>query len=107
MTVIIVICSRVCFVFMKAGFWSVWKKKPTRDKQAAAQPNLKCPSTHVFVSPVGFSKADRRQISVFPVSLSVFRLICQCHVFMCLPGSRQVLWKVDERELPWEQRDEI
>lgn len=102
MTVIIMTCSRVCFVFMKAGFWSVWKKKPTRDKQAAAQRNLKCPSTHVFVSPVGFSKADWCQISVFPVSLSVYRLICQCHVFMCLLEGRQVPWKVDERELLWE-----
>lgn len=90
------IFSRVCFVFVKAGFWSLWKKNPTRDKQAAAQRNLKCPSTHVFVSPVGFSKADRRQISMFAVSLCVSRLICQCHVFMCLPDSRQVPWKVDE-----------
>lgn len=57
-TVIIMTCSRVCFVFTKAGFWSLWKKNPTRDKQAAAQRNLKCPSTHVFVSPVGFPKTD-------------------------------------------------
>lgn len=92
---------------MKAGFWSVWKKNPTRDKQAAAQRNLKCPSTHVFISPVGFSKADQHQVSVFPVSLSLSRLICQCHVFMCLPDSRQVPWKVDERELPLERKDEM
>lgn len=101
------IFSRVCFAFMKAGLWSVWKKNLTHGKQSAAQRNLTFPSIHVLVSPVGFSKAGRRQISVFPVPLSVSCRICQRHIFMCLRDSGQVPWKVDERELPWEQGDEM
>ncbi|CAG03546.1 unnamed protein product [Tetraodon nigroviridis] len=67
---------------------------PSESPRAQATSRLStasCPTPKVFLRQIGVN-------SVFPVSLSVSHLIRQCHVFMCLPGSRQVQSRCSSKE---------